>query len=81
MGVELVHRAYSFVCLSCGHGWEASYDVRLRTDQYNRLHAHYYLADRKVPSPLARAQCPACESGRVRILRPGRVDSARPHPG
>lgn len=78
MGTELVHRAYSFVCLSCGHGWEAEYDIRLITDEYDRLRADYFVAGRKVPSPLKSGQCPACEGLRIRILRPGRVASARP---
>ncbi|MDF3302511.1 hypothetical protein P3H78_28615 [Streptomyces sp. K1PA1] len=78
MGMELIHRAYSFVCLRCGHGWEAEYDIRLTTDEYDRLHADYFVAGRKVTSPLKSGHCPACESGRIRILRPGRVDSARP---
>ncbi|MCM2425014.1 hypothetical protein LNW73_03810 [Streptomyces sp. RKAG337] len=81
MGDELVHRAYSFVCLSCGRGWEAEYDIRLTTDQDNHFHADCRVADRTVPSPLTRPRCPACEGDRIRIVRPGRVDSARPHPG
>ncbi|MGW2346947.1 hypothetical protein [Streptomyces sp. NPDC001661] len=74
---ELVHRGYSFVCLSCGHGWEAEFAIRLTTDDHGRLHATYYVDERRVPSPLKDARCPACESHHVRILRPGRVESAR----
>ncbi|MEU6664367.1 hypothetical protein [Streptomyces sp. NPDC046821] len=77
MGVEQVHRAYSFVCLSCGHGWEAEYDIRLTTEDADHLHADYFLDGHKVHSPLNESRCPSCDSKHVRVLRPGRVNFTR----
>jgi hypothetical protein len=78
MHTEHVQRAYSFVCLDCGHGWENAYDIDVTVDEHARI-TTYYLDGRHVPSPLASPRCPACESHKVRIMRPGRVASARPH--
>ncbi|MEU4848236.1 hypothetical protein [Streptomyces gilvosporeus] len=74
---EAVHEAYSFVCLHCGYGWEEEYEIRHSTDESGQRRIDYYERGRRVPSPLTRAQCPACNRGPLRILRPGRVNSAR----
>ncbi|GAA3178437.1 MULTISPECIES: hypothetical protein [Streptomyces] len=74
---ETVHEAYSFVCLHCGHGWEERYEIRHTTDLAGRRRAVYYSGGARVPSPLSRSECPACNLGPLRILRPGRVESAR----
>lgn len=76
--VEPVHEAYSFVCLRCGHAWEGSYEIRHSVDDKGRLRADYYEKSLKVPSPLTANKCPTCLGRRIRILRPGRVQSARP---
>lgn len=78
MGDETVREAYAFVCLQCGHGWEEAYEIRHSTDLQGREHATYYVAGRHVASPFAgTATCPSCEGRRIRILRPGRVESTR----
>lgn len=72
-----VQRSYSFACLHCGHGWEATYDIDISVDEHARITADYQLAGHHVPSPLQTPQCPECESSKVRIMRPGRVSTAR----
>lgn len=81
MHTDHVRRSYSFACLGCGHGWEGTYDIDVTVDQQARITAVYHLGSRTVPSPLQSPRCPACESRRIRILRPGRVAAARPHEG
>ncbi|MCQ9179573.1 hypothetical protein KMT30_11135 [Streptomyces sp. IBSBF 2953] len=76
MPTDHVRRAYSFVCLDCGHGWEATYDIDVTVDEYARIKAAYRLNGEHVPSPLQSPQCPACERHKVRIMRPGRVAGA-----
>lgn len=73
MPSEHVQRAYSFVCLDCGHGWESVYDVDVAVDGHDRVTASYTLEGRRVPSPLQSPRCPECESHKIRIMRPGRV--------
>ncbi|MFR0355599.1 hypothetical protein [Streptomyces sediminimaris] len=79
MQTEYVQRSYSFACLACGHGWESTYDIELRVDEHARVTATYRLGARRVPSPLQSPRCPACEDGRIRIMRPGRVATVRLH--
>jgi hypothetical protein len=79
MQTEHVRRAYSFACLDCGHGCEATYDIDVTVDEHTRVAAVYYLDGKRVPSPLTSPRCPACERRKVRIMRPGRVASARLH--
>ncbi len=74
---ETVHEAYAFVCLHCGHGWEEEYEIRHITDLAGQHRAEYFTHGRRVPSPLTRADCPACDRGPIRILRPGRVNTTR----
>lgn len=75
---EPIHEAYSFVCLWCGHAWEGSYEIRHTLDGAGRLRADYYEKGFRVPSPLTSNRCRMCRGCRIRILRPGRVRSARP---
>ncbi|MET9762281.1 hypothetical protein ABZ016_25050 [Streptomyces sp. NPDC006372] len=75
---EPIYEAYSFVCLRCGHAWEGSYEIRHSLDRQGRPHADYYRKGSKVPSPLTENKCRVCLGHRIRILRPGRVRSARP---
>ncbi|MGQ4383471.1 hypothetical protein [Streptomyces sp. SAS_270] len=79
MHTEHVQRSYSFACLDCGHGWEDTYDIDVTVDKYGRINAAYHLGDRRVPSPLQSPRCLACESRTIRIMRPGRVATARLH--
>lgn len=81
MRSEPIHEAYSFVCLRCGHAWEGAYDIRHVRDATGCLRAAYYApGGRRVPSPLTANTCRVCGGRRVRILRSGRVDSARAVP-
>ncbi|WP_070029052.1 hypothetical protein [Streptomyces sp. F-1] len=78
MRSEPIHEAYSFVCLRCGHAWEGAYDIRHVRDAAGCLRAAYYVrGGLRVPSPLTENSCRVCGGRRMRILRPGRVDSAR----
>ncbi|AKJ09689.1 hypothetical protein ABB07_06535 [Streptomyces incarnatus] len=81
MTSEPIREAYSFVCLRCGHAWEGVYEIRHVRDARGRLRAVYHVrGGRRVPSPLTAGTCRVCGGHRVRILRPGRVDSARAVP-
>jgi hypothetical protein len=77
----IVHEAYSFVCLSCGHGWERAYEIHHVTDLHGNQVCHYYHDGERVPSPFTRPRCEQCEGNRLRILRAGRVASATPPTG
>ncbi|MFE1845211.1 hypothetical protein ACF1DW_10710 [Streptomyces sp. NPDC014603] len=73
----VVNESYSFVCMRCGFGWEQSYEIEhhTRADGGDLL---VYVADGAVvPSPLNRPVCGNCDGHLVRIMRPGRVASAR----
>ncbi|MEU7167724.1 hypothetical protein AB0A70_24295 [Streptomyces morookaense] len=76
-GEAPVREAYAFVCLDCGHGWEEEYGIRHLADAHGLHHTAYFSHGHRVPSPLNHGRCPGCESKRVRILRPGRVSTAR----
>lgn len=78
MPVEPIREAYSFVCLHCGHGWEGAYEIQHSIDAHGTLRADYYVRGVKQPSPLTQNTCRICHSTTIRILRPGRVASARP---
>lgn len=73
----VVDEAYSFVCMHCGHGWEQAYEIEHHTDAEGHAFVVYVADGRIVPSPLNRPTCANCGRHRVRILRPGRVASAR----
>ncbi|MFG2139713.1 hypothetical protein [Streptomyces sp. NPDC048650] len=74
---ETGHEAYSLVCLHCGYGWEEEYEIRHVTDLSGQPRAQYFVRGVRVASPLTRADCPACNRGPIRILRPGRVSASR----
>ena len=72
-----VHEAYSFACMMCGHGWEQSYEITHHTDEHGHTTVAYFAGTQRVPSPLTRPTCPNCDGHQVRIMRAGRVASAR----
>ncbi|GHB37981.1 hypothetical protein GCM10010377_31240 [Streptomyces viridiviolaceus] len=73
----VVHESYSFACMRCGHGWEQSYEIEHHRDAGGHEFVRYVAGGRIVPSPLSRPTCANCDSHVVRIMRPGRVASAR----
>ncbi|MCU8591841.1 hypothetical protein ABZX60_29850 [Streptomyces olivaceus] len=73
----VVHEAYSFACMRCGHGWEQAFEIEHRRDGDGNAFVRYLADGRVVPSPLTRPTCPTCDSHVVRIMRPGRVASVR----
>jgi hypothetical protein len=73
----VVNESYSFACMRCGYGWEQSYEIEHHTDASGH-EVVFYVADGKVvPSPLSKPTCQNCDGHVVRIMRPGRVESAR----
>jgi hypothetical protein len=77
MSETTVHESYSFACMRCGSGWEQSYEIEHHTDTQGRPYVVYVADGRTVPSPLSRPTCHNCDGHVVRIMRPGRVASAR----
>lgn len=73
----VVHESYSFACMRCGHGWEQSYEIEHHTDATGHEFVLYVADGEVVPSPLSRPTCHNCDGHLVRIMRPGRVASAR----
>nr|WP_103544335.1 hypothetical protein [Streptomyces sp. SM1] len=73
----VVNEAYSFACMRCGYGWEQSFEIEHHTDADGHDFVIYVSDGRVVPSPLNRPTCRNCDGHVVRILRPGRVASAR----
>ncbi|MFF5161052.1 hypothetical protein ACFY3N_33395 [Streptomyces sp. NPDC000348] len=73
----VVDESYSFACLRCGYGWEQSYEIEHHTDADGHAFVMYVADGRIVPSPLNRPTCRNCDGHVVRIMRPGRVASAR----
>jgi hypothetical protein len=73
----VVHESYSFACMRCGHGWEESYAIEHHVDADGHAFVRYVVDGRVVPSPLSRPTCTNCDNHVVRIMRPGRVASAR----
>ncbi|MFI5571069.1 hypothetical protein ACIA6T_27740 [Streptomyces sp. NPDC051740] len=73
----VVDEAYSFACMRCGYGWEQSYEIEHHTDADGHDFVMYVADGRIVPSPLNRPTCQNCDGHVVRIMRPGRVASAR----
>jgi len=76
-GIRTGHEAYAFVCLTCGHGWEQSYDIEHHIDGKGREFVVYVVDGTHVPSPLTRPGCTGCGSRVVRVLGAGRVSSAQ----
>ncbi|KOG42791.1 hypothetical protein [Streptomyces resistomycificus] len=75
--IAVVHEAYSFACMRCGHGWEQSYEIEHHVDAGGHEFVVYVANGQVVPSPLSRPTCTNCDNHVVRIMRPGRVASAR----
>ncbi|MET8081017.1 hypothetical protein [Streptomyces sp. NPDC005303] len=73
----VVNESYSFACMRCGHGWEQSYEIEHHIDGDGREFVQYMVDGRVVPSPLSKPACANCDHQVVRIMRPGRVASAR----
>ncbi|MER5831818.1 hypothetical protein ABT116_13505 [Streptomyces sp. NPDC002130] len=73
----VVNESYSFACMRCGHGWEQSYEIEHHTDAAGHEFVLYVTDGKVVPSPLSKPECHNCDSHIVRIMRPGRVASAR----
>lgn len=74
---DAVHEAYSFACMNCGHGWEQAYEITHHVDEHGHTHVIYRADGQPVPSPLTRPSCANCGGHLVRIMRSGRVASAR----
>ncbi|WP_329582908.1 hypothetical protein OG500_22635 [Kitasatospora sp. NBC_01250] len=75
-----VQEAYSFACLSCGYGWEQSYDIQHHRAEDGHTIVQYYANGVRVPSPLLQPSCPGCGGHTVRIMRPGRVAAVESSP-
>ncbi|MCK8434164.1 hypothetical protein G3I77_14350 [Streptomyces sp. D2-8] len=73
----VVNESYSFACMRCGHGWEQSFEIEHHTDAAGHEFVLYVADGKVVPSPLSKPECHHCDSHVVRIMRPGRVASAR----
>ncbi|GAA2790336.1 hypothetical protein RMN57_23140 [Kitasatospora sp. CM 4170] len=74
--VETVREAYSFACLSCGYGWEQTYDIEHKVGRDGHVVFEYRANGVRVPSPLLKPTCPGCGGHTVRIMREGRVAEA-----
>ncbi|WP_406283725.1 hypothetical protein [Embleya sp. NBC_00896] len=72
----VVHESYSFVCMSCGRGWERDYEIHHATDLHGERLFRYYSEGTLVPSPFTKPACEHCGGTRLRILPAGRVASA-----
>ncbi|WP_443071867.1 hypothetical protein [Streptomyces sp. NBC_01477] len=72
-GANVVHEAYSFACMNCGHGWEQAYEIEHHVDTSGRPYVTYLADGSQVPSPLTHPTCQNCDGHRVHIMRPGRV--------
>ncbi|MFD7701476.1 hypothetical protein [Streptomyces caelestis] len=73
----VVEESYAFARMRCGYGWEQSYEMEHHTDADGHAFVMYVADGQVVPSPLNRPTCRNCDGHVVRILRPGRVASAR----
>lgn len=74
---SIAHESYSFACMRCGHGWEQSYEIEHHVDGEGAEFVMYVVEGERVPSPLTRPTCVNCGGHVVRIMRAGRVSSAR----
>ncbi|WP_230396231.1 hypothetical protein [Streptomyces blattellae] len=72
MHTRHVQRAHAFACLNCGHGREGAYDIDVTMDEHARITTAYRVDGERAPSPLQSPQRPACESHKIRIMRPPR---------
>jgi hypothetical protein len=76
----VVHEAYAFVCMGCGHGWERDYEIRHVTDLHGKPVCVYYCGDVAVASPFRSPQCERCSGVKLRVLPAGRVARMQPPP-
>ncbi|MCM2579111.1 hypothetical protein M1E25_17430 [Streptomyces sp. MTZ3.1] len=63
--------------MRCGHGWEQEYVIEHHVDAAGEEYVVYRADGRRVPSPLTRPRCANCGHTVVRIMRSGRVSTAR----
>ncbi|WP_353943080.1 hypothetical protein ABII15_16470 [Streptomyces sp. HUAS MG91] len=75
--ISVVHEAYAFACMRCGHGWEQSYEIEHHIDGEGAEFVMYVANGERVPSPLSSPTCLNCGGHVVRIMRSGRVSSVR----
>ncbi|MFD8567592.1 hypothetical protein [Streptomyces sp. NPDC059639] len=75
--ISVVHEAYAFACMRCGHGWEQSYEIEHHIDGEGAEFVMYVADGELVPSPLSSPTCLNCGGHVVRIMRSGRVSSVR----
>ncbi|MFD5182448.1 hypothetical protein ACFWMQ_07370 [Streptomyces sp. NPDC058372] len=75
--VAVVHEAYSFACMRCGHGWEQEYEIQHFADQDGHEFVLHLADGHRVPSPLSRPTCFNCGGHVVRIMQAGRVAAAK----
>ncbi|UED88559.1 hypothetical protein K4G22_18325 [Streptomyces profundus] len=73
--------SFAFACLSCGYGWEQSFERERHTGPEGERVIRYLVDGRPVPSPLIHPSCPNCGGHRVRVLPAGAVDDVRRGPG
>ncbi|MFJ4563948.1 hypothetical protein ACIP4U_09560 [Streptomyces caelestis] len=73
----VVNESYSFACMRCGYGWEQSYEIEHHTDAAGHEFVLYVADGIVVPSPLSKPTCQNCDGHLLRIMRPGRVETAR----
>jgi hypothetical protein len=74
-GMDVVHEAYAFACMGCGHLWEQSFDIEHHVDAQGRTVCQYRAEGRHVPSPLTRPTCSRCGGHLVRIMQAGAVNN------
>ncbi|GGO88437.1 hypothetical protein [Wenjunlia tyrosinilytica] len=78
-GLEIVHEAYSFACMRCGHLWEQSFEIEHHVDARGQTVVAYRCDGRHVPSPLTRPTCANCGGHLVRIMQAGAVNNPLLH--
>ncbi|MER6405492.1 hypothetical protein ABT269_18545 [Streptomyces viridosporus] len=74
---DVVTESYAFACMRCGYGWEQTYEIQHHTDAEGQDFVVCVADGRIIPSPLSRPTCRICDGHLVRIMRAGRVASAR----
>nr|WP_081235685.1 hypothetical protein [Streptomyces viridosporus] len=73
----VVTESYAFACMRCGYGWEQTYEIQHHIDAEGQDFVVCVADGRIIPSPLSRPTCRICDGHLVRIMRAGRVASAR----
>jgi hypothetical protein len=74
-GMDVVHEAYAFACMGCGHLWEQSFEIEHHIDAEGHTVCQYRAEGRHVPSPLTRPTCSRCGGHLVRIMQAGAVNN------